>query len=465
MDSLILGKQYADSTIQKFYYIGFAFVILSGLRVPFLPELQLIILAISVLYTRKLDFRIILLLATILCTHHYVIPDFVYRADGSDYPSIYTRAYGGVKILDVLVCFVFALSLPLFIRRNILKIFYMKGLPNILLFTSFIGIFFLSHQEVAVDQALFIIRSYLLFFAIFIICVALTKEQFLELSKLIIFCWILKMVIAILIPHSHPLARSILGFNGIIFFAGDEYMSLPLYFAIILVIRGMNANFSKIYIMLFFILLLTMIAQRKGALQILLPFTALVWCYQHKSKLGIGILKFYYVLSAFILFFFLLNIKQLTSDPLILLAFREYSAFAEISIDSLEFLYKTNPLGFIFGISPFGKYEIIGLPAEMDHMMSFGKEVGEVFRYQFWSFPLGRCILNVGLIGFIYVLFYYFKACKYSAFIFFLIISSISICYYTNLTPVMAFAQGIVFAFLYNQMSKHRNNFQYKISS
>lgn len=460
MDSFTSDIKLASSKISKFYYIGVVFVILSGLRVPFLPELQLVIFCAYVIYTRKINFRIVLLLSTILCTHHYVIPDFVYRADGSDYPSIYTRAYGGIKLLDILVCVVFSLSLPLFIRRNILKILYIKGLPTILLFTSFTGIFFLAKQEFAVDQALFIIRSYLLFFAIFIICVTLTKKQFLELSKLVIFCWVLKMVIAILIPHPHPLARPILGFNGIIFFAGDEYMSLPLYFAIILVIRGMNANFTMVYRMLFLILILTMVAQRKGALQILLPFIALVWCHQHKFKFGTGILKFYYVISAFIVFLFLLNIDYITSDPLILLAFNEYSTFATISIDSLDYLYKTNPLGFLFGISPFGKYEIIGLPVEMDHMMSFGKEVGEVFRYQFWSFPLSRCILNVGLIGFIYVLAYYFKACRYKAFVFFLIISAISICYYTNLTPVMAFAQGIVFAFLYNQMSQNRCNFQ-----
>lgn len=443
-----------DSEYRFFFILGLVFAFLSGIRLPFLPEFQLTIFVVFVFKERKLSYKVLLLLATILCTHHYVIPDFVYRIDGAAYPSIYTRAYGSVKLLDLLVVFLFIVCFRLFISRNILKIFYIKSLPTILFFTSFVGLLFINSNQFSTSQFLFITRSYLLFFSIFILSINISREQFQGLSWLVVFCWTVKMIMSILIPHQHPLTRNILGIDGIIFFAGDEYMTIPYYLAMLIIIGGKNFNYRDIYSVLFIVLFLTILAQRKGALQVLGIFIAVVYAYKNSGILCRGLVKIYCVFSAIITFLFLYYIDKIVSDPLILLAFDEYSNFAQISIKSLHRLHTDNPLGFFFGISPFGKYQIVDLPSYMDHVMSFGKEVGEVYRYQFWSFPYGRCILNDGLIGFIYVMIMILRTLKYNVVMMYLVIAAIPLCYYNNLTPINAFAMGIVYAFLYNSINQ-----------
>lgn len=441
----------------NFFIIAFFFALCSSLRIPFIPEFQLVLLICYTFKRKKIDYQVIMLLATILCTHHYVIPDSIFREDGASYPSIYTRAYGGLKILDLLVVFLFSMSFTKFFSRNILRLLYIKGLPSFFLLTSLVGILFLNKETFAKDQFLFIMRSYLLFFVLFIQTVDFNKDQYLKLSKLVIFSWTLKMLLAILVPHVHPLYRTIFGLNGIIFFAGDEYMTLPFFFAIIMCIKGKSLNIKKMIKILLFIFVLTLIAQRKGGVPIFISFFLLIWFHYKECRLGGFFLKLYYVAYTFIMFLFLYYIDYIFSDSLILLAFGEYSTLANVAVDSICNIFNHNLGEFILGISPFGKYEIINLPSLLDHFMSFGKEVGEKFRYQFWSFPLGRCLLNVGFAGFLVSIYYHFKAMKWSLPKFFMIISAIPVCYYSNLTPVTAFAMGILFSFLYNESKTHSN--------
>ncbi|MDD3037274.1 hypothetical protein [Bacteroides sp.] len=441
----------------NFFIVAFLFALCSSLRIPFIPELQLFLLVSYTFKRKKIDYQVVMLLATILCTHHYAIPDSIFREDGALYPSIYTRAYGSLKILDLLVVFLFTISLPKFFKSNILRLLYIKGMPSFFLLTSLIGIFFLNRETFAKDQFMFIARSYLLFFVLFIQTIDFSKKQYLELSKLVILSWTLKMFLAILIPHAHPLYRTILGLDGIIFFAGDEYMTLPFFFAIIMCIKGRNLDVKKMMKVLLFIFILTLIAQRKGGIPIFISFFLLIWFHYREYRLGSFFLKLYYVAYTFIMFLFLYYIDYLFSDPLLLIAFSEYSTLANVAVDSISYIYNHNFLEFIFGISPFGKYEIINLPSVLDHFMSFGKEVGEKFRYQFWSFPLGRCLLNVGCLGFLASIYYHFKSMKWSLPKFFMIISAIPVCYYSNLTPVSAFAMGILFSFLYNEPRMNSN--------
>lgn len=443
----------------NYYYVGFLFAFLSSIRLPFLPEFQLILFIVTIVYDKKISFNAILFLATILCTHHYVVPDFVLRFNSAEYPSIYTRAYGGIKLLDILVVLLFIVSLPLFIKRNVLKIFYIKGLPTILFVLAYLGANYLNSYHFALDQSLFIIRSYILFLSIFILCLNFSSKQYYNLSRLIIFCWIIKMTFAILIPHPHPLWRSILGIDGAIFFAGDEYLTIPYYLCILILINK-KIQFKTIKKCIICVFLLTMIAQRKGAIPVLIGFYLIVLFYHNKNIFGTLLMKMYYVFNSIFIYLFLYNVPYIFSDPLIILAFDEYSNFAHIAIDSLKELCNTDIYNFLCGITPFGKYEIINLPSYMDHEMSFGKEVGEAFRYQFWSFPFDRCILNTGLIGFILYLGYRIYAIKYNLIYMFLLMSSMSVCYYYNMTPVSAFAMGITYAFLYNyQKSIYEKNY------
>ena len=434
----------------KFIYIAVFFALLSSFRIPVLPELQLLAIVLYTFKRQKIDINVIFLVTTVLCTHHYAIPDIIFREDGASYPSIYTKAYGSIKLLDLLIIFLFTASLPAFYNRNILRFFYIPGFPTILLVSAFFGLIFLNSQTFSKENFLFLSRSYLLLFVMFIQTIHLSKKDFIQLAKLIIFSWGIKMFFAILIPQEHPLYRSILGINGTIFFAGDEYMTLPYFFVILLYLSHSNKQVKSLYKAIWIIFVMTLIAQRKGSIPIFLGLLFLIYSYSNKKWLGSLFLKTYYTCFSLLLFLFLYNIDHIIQNPLIQLAFYEYSELSRVAVDSISNIYHSNILEFIFGISPFGKYEIINLPTELDHLTSFGKEVGEKFRYQLWSFPLSRCILNVGILGCLTVYIYYIKALRLPLPLFYLTIICIPICYYENLTPVNAFAIGIVYAFMYN---------------
>lgn len=432
-----------ESHIKRYYIIAIIFAICSSARIPFLPEFQFFLLLCSIMHYKKINYNVILLLTTILCTHHYVIPDSTYRFLSDSYPSIYTRSYGAIKIFDLLVIIVFLFSVKK--MKYLLSLFSYKRLPGILLVTSFIGCVFLSHETFAKDQFLFLSRNYLFFISIFLSTYHFNKRQFIVLSKLAILAWITKMIFAILIPHPHPLFREILGFDGIIFFAGDEYLTIP-YYLMILLLLDVNMNMKKIFCAVSFVLLLTIIAQRKGGISVLLPFLLLCYAYYHKKRLLGNIVKCYYIVSSALIFLFLSFPSKLIENDLLLLAFEEYSNLAQVSYDSVRNIFNNNLYEALFGISPFGKYEIIGLEPIYDHPFSYGEEVGERFRYMLWSFPLGRCILNVGIIGFILVVFKMLCSARLNIPMFYLTITAIPVCYYYNLTPVLAFAMGIIFS-------------------
>lgn len=441
----------------NFYHLSFAFVILSALRMTLLPEIQLLIFIGFVFYERKVNYRVLLLIITIFCTHFYVIPDAIFRENSSNYPSFYTKSYYSIKILDVFTLLLLTFLIPEIIK-NIHKIVYIRYLPTFLFFTSLFGLLFLNINTFAIDQFLFILRSYLLLACIFIISVNLTHDQLVNASKLAIFSWILKMASAIVFVHPNPLYREIFGFNGIIYFAGDEYLNIPLYLCIIMVIRGLNTNFFKMYVVTFIVLILIILAQRKGGFPILMVFLLTIYSFQRNIYLlGLGI-KFYIFTYSILIFLFLLYLKILVDEPLILLAFNDYNTLTITSLKSYQNLLNGNSFSGLLGISPFGKYEIIGLPVWADHFMSFGKEVGEKYRYQFWSFPFGRALLNSGIFGVIIILIYYIKSFKFPLPLFYVITSAFAITYYENLTPVSSICFGILFALLYKLSSKEKNS-------
>lgn len=446
-----------DNKVIPNYFFGIAglFALASATRFTFLPEIQVLILLFYTIRRKGIDNNVVFLLATIFCTHHYAIPDIVFREDGAAYPSIYTKAYGGIKVLDLIIIFLVCLSIPKFYHRNILKIFYIPGLPTFLLISAFLGLIFLNNSTFSKDNFLFLSRSYLLFFVLFIQTIKFTKREFFMFAWLIIFSWSIKMFFSILIPHAHPMYRTIFGIDGIIFFTGDEYMTLPYFFVMLLCLSSSKVHLKYIYFTIFLVFSMTLISQRKGAIPIFLGLIYLIYCYSNRKRIGSNLLKVYYSFFSLLLFLFLYNINDITDDPLIRFAFYEYSEFSHIAIDSIGKILHTNFFEFLFGISPFGKYEIINLPDALDHLTSFGKEVGEKFRYQLWSFPQGRCILNVGLLGLLIVYAYFVNAFRYKLPYFYLTIICVPICYYENLTPVNAFAMGIVYAFMYN-VSRNR---------
>lgn len=319
--------------LNKYYLVGFVFALLSSLRIPFLPELQLLLIFMFLLIYRKINRNLFFLIITILCTHHYVIPDAIYRFQGELYPSIYTRAYFGIKLLDILVVVLFIFSLK---NLNNLKFILNKNLPLILLPISFFGVLYLNSQTFAFDMFLFIFRSYLLVIAIYLISFSFSREDLIFISKLAIFSWTAKMFFAILIPHEAPLYREIFGFEGIIYFAGDEYLTIGSYLMIILLLsRKNNLNFISIFFLINFIFLLTLIAQRKGGIPyfIILNFIIFIYFYIKNSTVH-RLFNFLMVLNSFLIFLFLYFALPLLPEVL-QLGFIEYRALASSALDSI----------------------------------------------------------------------------------------------------------------------------------
>lgn len=425
----------------KFYFISFIFALLSSLRIPFLPELQLITIMLMLLFIKS-PRKILFLIIIILCTHHYVIPDAIYRFQGDLYPSIYTRAYSGVKLLDILTISLLLYSLKYL--KNI-KFILNKNLPFILLPASFLGINYLNNDTFSFDISLFIFRSYLLIIAFYLLSYSFRKEDFIFVSKLAIFSWTMKMLFAILIPHESPLYREIFGFEGIIYFAGDEYLTIGSFLAIILLLTPKkNINYILIFSALNFIFLLTLIAQRKGGVPYFITLNIITYLYLYtKSSLINKTFNYLLISNIFLTFLFLqFFYNSLTEDiQLSLLEYHELSSSALDSILNLDVYNK------IFGITSFGKYELINLSSIYDHPMSFGNEVGEKYRYQLWTIPLARLLLNVGIIGYIYYMIYIItRAQKENIPSFYLLNSILGFFYFSLITPVYSIAMGISLA-------------------
>lgn len=423
----------------KYYFIGFLFALLSSLRVPFLPELQLVLILALLLIYGKVNRNLFFLIITILCTHHYAIPDAIYRFQGELYPSIYTRAYFGIKLLDILIVFLFIFSLR---NLNNLKFILNKNLPFLLLPISFFGVIYLNSQTFSFDMFLFIFRSYLLIIGIYLITYSFSREDLIFISKLAIFSWTVKMFFAILIPHEAPLYREIFGFQGIIFFAGDEYLTIGSFLMIILLLVKRNElKFIPIFILLNFIFLLTLIAQRKGGVTYFIILNIILFIYFYiKNSTVHKLFNFLMVINIFLGFLFLYLVVPLLPED-VQLGFLEYSALSSSALDSIA---NINIYNQIFGITPFGKYELINLNSIFDHSMSFGKEVGEMYRYQLWTIPMGRLILNVGIIGYLYYLAYIvIRASRENIVSFYLLSSIMGFFYFSLITPVSAIAIGI----------------------
>ncbi len=439
--------------INKYYLLAVIFGFLSSIRVIVLPEIQFILAVMFLFKNRGLSKSFIFFLMTIFCTHHYAIPDAFYRFNSELYPSIYTKAYSGIKILDVLIVFLFLFSIKKI--KNVKRLLN-KKFPFILIFIAPLGIIFLSKEKIAFDIFLFTLRSYMLFFVFFVETLNFRKLDYIKLSKLIVFSWTIKMFFAILIPHNSPLYREIFGIKGIIFFAGDEYLTIGIYYAIFCATKAFQKKeLLRSFFSLNFILLLTIISQRKGAIPYFTFINVMLLVYYfYKNKTLHKLYNFYVILSPIITFIFIAWGYNFL-NPLIKLAISEYHELSLSALKSIMNIQNTNIYSFLFGISPFGKYEIIDLNPLNDHLMSFGKEVGEKYRYQLWTIPGDRLLLNTGLIGFIC---YYIYALRYAfsenMYIYSLYYIGLGIFSFSLMTPISGFTYGIVVSFLVNYYSK-----------
>ena len=447
----------SNSSLKKFIVIGACFSLLSSMRIPFLPEIQLFAFLLSLFSAKRNRIFSLVLLVCIMCTHHYVIPDVLFRHNSSEYPSIYTRSYYGVKLLDLLTMILFAISL-----RNIklLKhIFLNRKIPIILLLLSLVGIASVPYYQQNFGNFLFILRSVILATAIYMLFGRLSAVDIQRLSFLAACCWITKMLFAILIPHENPMYRDVFGVQWNIHFAGDEYLTLGILFSTILFLTratlGPNAPLpldvvlSKIKILLFAALILALLAQRRGAIVYFLVIYLVIFI-EDKYRFSRAHLKFnsLMLVSGWSIFLFISVLVPWLPDVYQFI-FLENVNLLDSALSSLGYLAATDPAHFLLGLGPAGLYEIKDLLPISDHTTSFGLEVGSAFRYEIWSLPYGRLILNTGLVGFIIYMLYLIALLQVRASLYYLYSSIFPIFYFSNYAPPMAFACGMALSAIY----------------
>ncbi len=432
-------------SLNKFIFLGVLFSLLSSLRLPFLPEFQVFLIFILFVLSRGFGIRVAAILICVLCTHHYAVPDVTYRIDGADYPSIYTRAYGPVKILDFLVVFLLTIAMPRI--ASLKRILLNKYFPSILFLILPFGLFSIPFGQQNIYNFLFLIRSGMIVFSIFSLFSKYASEDIGKLSLLAIFCWISKMFFSIMFPADNPMFRDLLGFQWNIFFAGDEYLTLGVYLCAILCLARLDpvvpVNWSLLCLLMSLGMLFALLAQRKGSVSYFgLIFLVVLAERFYKLRILSKLTNFIIYINPWTVSLFLLLIYPYLPD-LLQLAFLEYANLLDSALASLFNLAQKQPLNFILGIGPAGMYEILNLLPINDHATSFGKEVGESFRYAIWSIPYGRLILNVGLIGFGVVNFYLLWMIRSVPCFYYLYASAIPIFYMGNVTPPTALALGL----------------------
>ncbi|MDQ0497633.1 hypothetical protein QF016_000248 [Pseudomonas marginalis] len=381
-------------------YYAFALIsaILSSCQLTVLPDLQLVLIFLLIVL-RVSPEVIVLCLISILCTSVYAIPDPVLRSAPQDYPSIYTKGYGGVRLFDLLVVILFFYALPKLKELTIHKrLFLLYGVFFVsmisLLFNQFIGLSNYSYFFFGARNALVAVSFSLLL-------TRLMPERIPPILVFSMFCWICKMLFMILLPSDNVIEREIFGIPWKIFFAGDEYLSFMLICAITLCV-GINFYTRKklksvCYFMCFLALVLALISQRKGAVPYFFFCFIMIFCFDRGAL--------YRSFFTMVLFVYTLGMYFVSGPAYeflpgaLTLSLNEYHVLYQSAISSISHLMSSSPISSIFGIGPAGLYEVFDLPLESDHIFSFGTEVGEKYRYAIWAVPFDRLFLNAGIIG------------------------------------------------------------------
>lgn len=446
-------------SIRITYFWAIIACILANMRVPYLPLIETGLFICLLVVFNKQPIKIINTTIIIFCSNHYVVMDYVYRLNSYNFPSIYTQnIIGGVKYLDLIVVTLFLYSLLTI--NNINSLFRRVSrvhLPFVSLVLSIIGFLITDYSHIAINQLLFVFRSIMLIIALTVICSNFSFSSFYDIATLAIFTWISNMIFSIVFPPAHSYVREIFGIKGLTFFAGDEYLTIIHYSAILLLLfrheellnDSRQVNIKGLLREVIFAYFLGLVSLRKGAFLSLVLTLLLILIYLNDGgKLWNQLYNFLLIIIDWIIpVFLIITYSHLPSS--LQLAFYDYNGVTSSALQSLYIIFQESPLKFFFGIGPFGKYKIAGLTARFDYDTSFGQEVGQEYRYMIWEMPGGRLILNNGFIGLVYFYIYQvLQALKNESALFFLLFELGGIFYFKSISPVFALAYGISFAFL-----------------
>jgi len=441
-----------DYNNQVFYALSIVAVCLSAIRMVYLPEAEIILIIISLVIFKDSKIRASLVII-VLCSHFMAIPDVMYRFESRVYPSIYTKAFfpgTNVKGIDILA---FSLVLFNFSRlpriSNICKLPIPWFLAPIALFSMLISLIVLDNA-LALEQAriniLFLVRNYLLLLGVYLLLSDLRQAKDLShIALLATFTWTIKMISAILVPAENPIFRQLNAISGIMYFIGDEYLSLPIYLGAFLLLNKSAfrlRHYIYVSVCILFIVSLCLVAQRRssiifGTIGILMLATSSVLSSKTLNVyvnlffcFGISVIS----ILAFSVFFLYLPYEAQEDYDI-------QRVLLQSSVDSVVIEYSENIYEMMFGIGAGIPYRIQNLPAYAENEYNWGAETNMPYKTKLWGLPFDRLILNVGLIGFIiYIYFVFVLSMRKKFFELYILLSILPVFYLDSLSPVISTA-------------------------
>ncbi len=375
------------------YFAISIFSLLSILRDPAFVYVQaLIYIVIAVFGNRR--WAVVGLIAVVYGSYSAPM-DNELRFSG-EYPSIHTmKILGPLKGIDVILAVLAIINLKRF-HYLIRKI----NAKNALIFISalLIGLFGTAVYQLSqqnsfdVQYALFITRGIFFFLIATAALSRLSRNDLSDVINYAIFTCLILMFLSHLFPPHNILSRELFGINLNVVFAGDEYNSMGLLIAALLILNPKN-QFKKAYVICFLALTLALFAGRKAAL---LYFSIIVIMIFSESIKKNSNIKWFFQLE-FLAPIILLVVIANSNLDILKLAFIESLAILEPTIDSIVGILNDSNLNGIIGIGPFSKYPLIGIDPLFDHPFSFGEQAGELYKIKLWFFPYERAFLNFGI--------------------------------------------------------------------
>lgn len=335
---------------------------------------------------------------------------------GGTYPSIHTLGILGIKGIDILtvalaIYTVFKFKYKISTSRYSLILLTSSAFLLLALISTLVS-FGYSQANIDTSAILYSLRGLLLFTSLIFIIRDLQNED-IELAAIsgINTCIIL-MIAATIFTNENSLTRDFFGFQITTAFAGDEYNTIGVLAAAILISNKVNKN-SRVNLICFYFLTalaLALLSGRKSAIGYFLFCFILIYSHhknkQSNYKFNLILLGEHFIPA--IVIFFIIN-----SDVLLLkLAFFESIGIFEPTIKSVLLALHSNDFSQFVGIGPFTKYQLIGLNEIYDHPFSFGQDANELFKFKVWFFPYERLFLNFGLAGIIVASVYLLRTLK-----------------------------------------------------
>lgn len=320
---------------------------------------------------------------------------------GGLYPSLHTFDFGGFKGVDVLVvCLViYALKMSslMSLKKIIIENWLVVVLSPFLLISSLfsIGLTGLTYEYSAI---LYVLRGLLLYFSLTIIFLRFKKEELVVIAKAAINTCIYLMIAATLSPTANALTRELIGINLKVSFAGDEFNSIGVLIASILLIKKVTP-LGWYYFYMAVSLILALASGRKSAIGYFFFCWLMVFFTNRYKSIFKPVIVNSILLLEHISPFLVLIIVEYLNIPVLNLAFFESLGILEPTLNSVKTLFISNPLFNLFGIGPFTKYPLVGLDPMFDHSFSFGPDAGLLHKLKVWFFPLDRMVLSFGLVG------------------------------------------------------------------